>query len=196
MRAELALNEIFKGKPPSPDVLAENFEHEVSKLKLKVCRIEDESSPHQFLAGVQTHVVSGCGVEIGQSCPNARQDQFLLWGHVPSILRSVIWSSPTVSLRPHVARHLSTHLSDTSTFHIHCSYLSSSLIDSTSTRSCNGITSYLIYATMSTLSTLYSYGFFPNLPLSSLHVTVLAMGQLQALSSHGGIALSFMIQTK
>jgi len=36
MRAELALNEIFKGKPPSPDVLAENFEREVVKLKLKV----------------------------------------------------------------------------------------------------------------------------------------------------------------
>ncbi|KAI0252850.1 hypothetical protein BJV78DRAFT_273058 [Lactifluus subvellereus] len=36
MRAELALNEIFKGKPPSPDALAENFEREVAKLKLKV----------------------------------------------------------------------------------------------------------------------------------------------------------------
>jgi len=36
MRAELALNEIFKGKPPSPDALAENFEREVVKLKLKV----------------------------------------------------------------------------------------------------------------------------------------------------------------
>jgi hypothetical protein len=37
MRAELALNEIFKGKPPGPDVLAENFEREVNKLRLKVC---------------------------------------------------------------------------------------------------------------------------------------------------------------
>ncbi|KAH9988113.1 hypothetical protein BJV74DRAFT_773594 [Russula compacta] len=36
MRAELALNDIFKGKPPSPDALAENFEREVVKLKLKV----------------------------------------------------------------------------------------------------------------------------------------------------------------
>jgi len=36
MRAEVALNEIFKGKPPSPDALAENFEREVAKLKLKV----------------------------------------------------------------------------------------------------------------------------------------------------------------
>lgn len=36
MRAELALNEIFKGKPPSPEVLAENFEREVARLKLKV----------------------------------------------------------------------------------------------------------------------------------------------------------------
>ncbi|KAI0301270.1 hypothetical protein BC826DRAFT_988459 [Russula brevipes] len=36
MRAEVALNEIFKGKPPSPDVLAENFEREVAKLKMKV----------------------------------------------------------------------------------------------------------------------------------------------------------------
>ena len=44
MRAELALNEIFKGKPPSPDILAENFEREVVKLKLKVCCIADESS--------------------------------------------------------------------------------------------------------------------------------------------------------
>jgi hypothetical protein len=38
MRAEVALNEIFKGKPPSPDALAENFEREVAKLKFKVCR--------------------------------------------------------------------------------------------------------------------------------------------------------------
>jgi hypothetical protein len=151
---------------------------------------------HQSLAGVHAHVVSGRGVAIGQSCPDARQDQFLLWGHVPSILRPFIWSSPAVSLRPHSPRHLSTHLSDTSIFHIHCSCLSSCLIDSTSTRSCNGTTSYLIYATMSTLSTLYSYGFFPNLLLSSLRVTVLAMGQLQALSSRGGIALSFTIQIK
>jgi|SRR6267142_845976 len=45
MRAELALNEIFKGKPPSPDVLAENFEREVIRLRQKVCRIEDELSP-------------------------------------------------------------------------------------------------------------------------------------------------------
>jgi hypothetical protein len=44
MRAEVALNEIFKGKPPSSDVLAENFEREVVKLRLKVCHIEDESS--------------------------------------------------------------------------------------------------------------------------------------------------------
>jgi hypothetical protein len=44
MRAELALNEIFKGKPPSPDLLAENFEREVVKLKLKVCCIAAESS--------------------------------------------------------------------------------------------------------------------------------------------------------
>ncbi|KAI0299409.1 hypothetical protein B0F90DRAFT_1810670 [Multifurca ochricompacta] len=36
MRAELALNDIFKGKHPSPDVLAENFEREVAKLRLKV----------------------------------------------------------------------------------------------------------------------------------------------------------------
>ena len=36
MRAELALNEIFKGKPPSPDLLAENFEREVARLKRKV----------------------------------------------------------------------------------------------------------------------------------------------------------------
>lgn len=43
MRAELALNEIFKGKRPSPDALAENFEREVVKLKLKVCGIEDDS---------------------------------------------------------------------------------------------------------------------------------------------------------
>jgi hypothetical protein len=48
MRAELALNELFKGKPPkppSPDVLAENFEREITRFKRKVCRIEDESSP-------------------------------------------------------------------------------------------------------------------------------------------------------
>ena len=38
MRAEVALNEIFKGKPPTSDALAENFEREVVKLKLKVCR--------------------------------------------------------------------------------------------------------------------------------------------------------------
>ncbi|KAI9513475.1 hypothetical protein F5148DRAFT_1273104 [Russula earlei] len=38
MRAELALNEIFKGKPPSSDALAENFEREVAKLKLKVSK--------------------------------------------------------------------------------------------------------------------------------------------------------------
>jgi len=44
MRAELALNEIFKGKPPSPEVLAENFEREVTRLKLKVCCLEDWSS--------------------------------------------------------------------------------------------------------------------------------------------------------
>ena len=36
MRAEVALNEIFKGKPPSPDALAENFEREVAKLRFKV----------------------------------------------------------------------------------------------------------------------------------------------------------------
>jgi len=36
MRAEVALNEIFKGKPPSPDILADNFEREVTKLRLKV----------------------------------------------------------------------------------------------------------------------------------------------------------------
>ncbi|KAI0273878.1 hypothetical protein BGY98DRAFT_997995 [Russula aff. rugulosa BPL654] len=36
MRAEVALNEIFKGKPPSPEALAENFEREVARLKLKV----------------------------------------------------------------------------------------------------------------------------------------------------------------
>ncbi len=41
MRAELALNEIFKGKPPSPEALAENFEREVARLKLKVCCLED-----------------------------------------------------------------------------------------------------------------------------------------------------------
>jgi hypothetical protein len=45
MRAELALNEIFGGKPPSPDVLTENFEREVAKLKQKVCCIEDELIP-------------------------------------------------------------------------------------------------------------------------------------------------------
>jgi hypothetical protein len=44
MRAEVALNEIFKGKPPSPDVLAENFEREVAKLKMKVCDIQGEPS--------------------------------------------------------------------------------------------------------------------------------------------------------
>jgi len=38
MRAEVALNEIFKGKPPSPDALAENFDREVTKLKLKVSK--------------------------------------------------------------------------------------------------------------------------------------------------------------
>ncbi|KAH9034933.1 hypothetical protein EDB84DRAFT_1269713 [Lactarius hengduanensis] len=38
MRAEVALNEIFKGKPPSPDALAENFEREVAKLKFKVSK--------------------------------------------------------------------------------------------------------------------------------------------------------------
>jgi hypothetical protein len=38
MRAEVALNEIFKGKPPSPDVLADNFEREVTNLKLKVSK--------------------------------------------------------------------------------------------------------------------------------------------------------------
>jgi hypothetical protein len=37
MRAEFALNEIFKGKPPSSDALAENFEREVNKLRLRVC---------------------------------------------------------------------------------------------------------------------------------------------------------------
>lgn len=38
MRAEVALNKIFKEKPPSPDALAENFEREVVKLKLKVSK--------------------------------------------------------------------------------------------------------------------------------------------------------------
>lgn len=38
LRAEVALNEILKVKSPSPDVLAENFEREVAKLRLKVCR--------------------------------------------------------------------------------------------------------------------------------------------------------------
>jgi hypothetical protein len=44
MRAELALNEIFKGKPPSPEALAENFEREVARLKLKVSRLQDSKS--------------------------------------------------------------------------------------------------------------------------------------------------------
>jgi len=50
MRSELALNEIFKGKPPSPDALAENFEREVAKLKLKVCDVEGrvESAAKSF----------------------------------------------------------------------------------------------------------------------------------------------------
>ena len=43
MRAEVALNEILKGKPASPEVLAENFEREVARLKLKVCCLEDRS---------------------------------------------------------------------------------------------------------------------------------------------------------
>jgi hypothetical protein len=38
LRAEVALNEILKVKSPSPDVLAENFEREVAKFRLKVCR--------------------------------------------------------------------------------------------------------------------------------------------------------------
>lgn len=41
MRAGVALNEIFKGKPPSPEALAENFEREVSRLKLKVFFLVD-----------------------------------------------------------------------------------------------------------------------------------------------------------
>jgi len=38
LRAEVALNEILKVKSPSPDVLAENFEREVAKLRLKVSK--------------------------------------------------------------------------------------------------------------------------------------------------------------
>ncbi|KAI0058314.1 hypothetical protein BV25DRAFT_1872036 [Artomyces pyxidatus] len=36
LRAELALNDIFKGKPPSPEALSENFDREVQKLRLRV----------------------------------------------------------------------------------------------------------------------------------------------------------------
>ena len=58
MRAELALNEIFKGKPPSPDILAENFEREVVKLRLKVCYLADESSLVAKLLQVSTRMTS------------------------------------------------------------------------------------------------------------------------------------------
>ncbi|KAI0037042.1 hypothetical protein K488DRAFT_39765 [Vararia minispora EC-137] len=36
MRAESALNDMFKGKPPSPEALSENFDREVAKLRLKL----------------------------------------------------------------------------------------------------------------------------------------------------------------
>ncbi|KAF8480016.1 hypothetical protein DFH94DRAFT_739736 [Russula ochroleuca] len=55
MRAELALNEIFKGKPPSPEALAENFEREVARLKLKVStRIVSLSAAWQSSKVVRT----------------------------------------------------------------------------------------------------------------------------------------------
>lgn len=66
MRAEVALNEIFKGKPPSPDALAENFEREVVKLKLKVCRpvglLESDVNPSAGLEtdGIPRHSVAVC----------------------------------------------------------------------------------------------------------------------------------------
>lgn len=72
MRAEVALNEIFKGKPPSPDALAENFEREVVKLKLKVCRpvglLESDVNPS---AGLQTDGIPRHSVAVCQGRSNA-----------------------------------------------------------------------------------------------------------------------------
>jgi len=99
MRAELALNEIFKGKPPSPEVLAENFE--VGRLKMKVCCLEDRSSqlPSVWTVGLHAYGIAVRGVAICEGGPNSREDQFLLRSHVPSILRPTLWSSSTVSFR-------------------------------------------------------------------------------------------------
>ena len=72
MRAEVALNEIFKGKPPSPDALAENFEREVVKLKLKVCRpvglLESDVNPS---TGLETDGIPWYSVAVCQGRSNA-----------------------------------------------------------------------------------------------------------------------------
>ena len=76
MRAELALNDIFKGKPPSPEALAENFEREVARLKLKVCCLEDRSSqlPSVSIIGLHAYGITVRGLAICESGPNSRED--------------------------------------------------------------------------------------------------------------------------
>lgn len=71
MRAEVALNEIFKGRPPSSDALAENFEREVVKLKLKVCRTVGWAISCRPSAGLETHGDPWRGVADCQSRPDA-----------------------------------------------------------------------------------------------------------------------------
>lgn len=73
MRAELALNEIFKGKPPSPEALAENFEREVARLKMKVSQRQDSSRvSFRAFTGLYACSLSICGVAIFQGCPHPR----------------------------------------------------------------------------------------------------------------------------
>jgi hypothetical protein len=45
MKAEGALNDVLKMKPPSGDDLAENFDREVQKFRLKVCTPAHPSPP-------------------------------------------------------------------------------------------------------------------------------------------------------
>ena len=98
MRAEVALNDIFKGKPPTPEALAENFEREVQKLRLKV----RHGQPHTYsaplngdaLPGVNAHGRPRDSMAIGKGCTHAREDQLLLRRDVLACHRVAFWHGP------------------------------------------------------------------------------------------------------
>jgi hypothetical protein len=182
MRAEVALNDIFKGKPPSPDALAENFEREVVKLKLKVCR------PVGLLESAVTFRRSRNAWR-----PLARRGSlprsFERVRRLVSSLASCPWSFPHYSLVwPHSKSSVHGSLvgdliptpPDMFTFHIPFSRSTSYLIVTIPTRSCSGTTSYSTYATMSAFSTLSSSGSSRSLLFFSSHAILSVTGPSQA----------------